>query len=147
MIPDEFFVKLLDLTVSIKAGAGPTGLLLALTLLQNGVKVRIVDSRDESGYTPPWHLSACYGLQVSVGSFGQCIARSQACQPRTLDILYFLGILDHVPNLPIMYKPRCEYKMPGGKEPLTIIDTAPIVDPTPSIPHVGILLDAYLTAT
>ncbi|EPS96865.1 hypothetical protein FOMPIDRAFT_138137 [Fomitopsis schrenkii] len=43
-----------------------------------------------------------------------------------------------------MYKPRCEYKMPGGKEPLTIIDTAPIVDPTPSIPHANaILFDRY----
>lgn len=134
------------LTISMKAGAGPTGLLLALTLLHNGVKVRIIDNRVANSNTPPWHLSACYGLQVCTEAFGHCIVRSQACQPRTLDILHFLGILDHVPDLPILFKPRCEYKMPGGTEPLTIFETAPVMDPTPSIPYVSACFDVYLTS-
>lgn len=127
-----------QLIVHVKAGAGPTGLLLALALLQNGVKVRIVDSRDPHARTPPWHLGACYGLQVSVGSCANSVAYLQSVgQPRTLEIFRLSGILDQIPDLPLLYKPLCEYKLPGGTEPLMIIQTTPIAASTPSVPYVG----------
>ena len=49
------------LIVVTQAGAGPTGLVLGLTLLQNGIQVRIID-RDPN--RRPGHRG--FGLQVSI---------------------------------------------------------------------------------
>src|ERR1700747_3141203 len=56
------------------AGAGPTGLTLALELARRGVGVRIVDKAD----------------RFSVGSRGDGIS------PRTLEVFEDLGVLDEV---------------------------------------------------
>ena len=56
------------------AGAGPTGLTLALDLVRRGVGVRIVDKAD----------------RFSVGSRGDGIS------PRTLEVFEDLGVLDIV---------------------------------------------------
>ena len=50
-----------DGTIIIQAGAGPTGLLLALTLLKNGVQVRVVD-KDPNRH--PGQRGS--GIQVSI---------------------------------------------------------------------------------
>jgi 2-polyprenyl-6-methoxyphenol hydroxylase-like FAD-dependent oxidoreductase len=63
----------MDVDVLI-AGAGPTGLTLALDLVRRGIRVRIVDKAG----------------RVSVGSRGDGI------QPRTLEVFEDLGVLDEV---------------------------------------------------
>lgn len=65
-------------------------------------------------------------------------------QPRTLEIFRFLGILDDVLALGNSYKPRCLYKLPGGTEPLTIVETAPRVEPTPSVPYVNFVFKSVV---
>ncbi|KAI0734948.1 FAD binding domain-containing protein [Fomitopsis betulina] len=100
------------------AGAGPTGLFLALTLLKNGVQVRVVVVNEAQVYR----------------------------LPRTQEILRFLGALDDVLALALTVKPRCEYKLPGGVEPLNITTIAEIEEPTPMKPYVnGALLGQYNT--
>jgi 2-polyprenyl-6-methoxyphenol hydroxylase-like FAD-dependent oxidoreductase len=54
------------------AGAGPTGLTLALNLLKQGVKFRIIDRNKERVKT----------------------SRALGLQPRTLEILHFIGAID-----------------------------------------------------
>jgi len=61
-------------TEVLVAGAGPTGLTLALDLVRRGVRVRIVDKAD----------------RFSVGSRGDGIS------PRTLEVFEDLGVLDEV---------------------------------------------------
>src|SRR5277367_7081167 len=56
------------------AGAGPTGLTLALDLVRRGVRVRLVEKAD----------------RFSVGS------RGDGLQPRTLEVFEDLGVLDEV---------------------------------------------------
>ncbi|KAH9913060.1 monooxygenase [Fomitopsis serialis] len=106
------------------AGAGPTGLVLGLTLLQNGVQVRIVDK------DPKRHP-------------GQ---RGSGLQPRTLELFHFLGVLDDVQVNALSVMPRREYKLPGGTETLKVETIAPIEDPTPATPYVNAsLLGQYNT--
>ena len=50
------------------AGAGPTGLVLALWLARNGVRVRIVDKALEPGTT-----SRALAVQASTQKFTACI--------------------------------------------------------------------------
>ena len=57
-------------------------------------------------------------------------------QPRTQEILHFLGVLDDVHSLALDLKQRCEYKMPGGVEVLRVMEVAPKQQPTPSKPYV-----------
>ncbi|KZT64163.1 monooxygenase [Daedalea quercina L-15889] len=101
-----------DIPVLI-AGAGPAGLVLALTLAQNGVNVRIIDK--EPFYRP-----------------GQ---RGAGIQPRTLEIFNYLGILDDVraKGIKSPYQRRV-YKLPGGVEILKTTIMLEQDDPTPSTP-------------
>ncbi|KAH9843686.1 monooxygenase [Rhodofomes roseus] len=96
------------------AGAGPTGLILALTLLQNGIQVRIIDK--DANRDP-----------------GQ---RGSGLQPRTLELFRFLGVLDDVLAKALSGFQRRQYK-PGGVETLKITTIAPIEDPTPSTPYMN----------
>jgi len=64
---------ILDAEVLV-AGAGPTGLTLALDLARRGVRVRLVEKAD----------------RFSVGS------RGDGLQPRTLEVFEDLGVLDEV---------------------------------------------------
>ncbi|KAJ7093879.1 FAD binding domain-containing protein [Mycena belliarum] len=94
------------------AGAGPSGLILALVLLQNGVPVRIIDKE-------PKHRIGARGTGV---------------QPRTLELYAILDILPefHKYGAPIV--PMAMYK-PGDIEPSKVAPLAQWVDPTPDTPH------------
>ncbi|KAH9910479.1 monooxygenase [Fomitopsis serialis] len=95
------------------AGAGPAGLVLALALIQNGVKVRIIDK--EPFYRP-----------------GQ---RGMSIQPRTLEIFNYLGVVDDILAKAIdPPRQRRVYKLPGGVEPLKTINIVEYDEPTPSTP-------------
>ncbi|KZT65328.1 monooxygenase [Daedalea quercina L-15889] len=99
-------------------GAGPTGLVLGLTLLQNGIQVRIID---KDPIRHPGH-------------------RGSGLQPRTLEIFRFLGVLDDVLSRALSMPLRCEYKLPGGIEMLSVSEVAPTEVPTPSIPYANVML-------
>lgn len=93
-------------------GAGPAGLVLALTLRQNGVQVRIIDK--ETQFRP-----------------GQ---RGTGLQPRTLEVFNFLGVLPDFQAIGLRQVPRRSYKLPGGTEPLMTTYMAPPQEPTPATP-------------
>ncbi|KAI4521866.1 hypothetical protein K523DRAFT_417218 [Schizophyllum commune Tattone D] len=94
------------------AGAGPTGLTLALALLENGVPVRIIDKMPEP----------------RVGQKGNGL------QPRTLEVFNFLGVLDDVLAGSGTFKPVRVYKMPGGVEVAKEIHPTTLKDPLPDKP-------------
>lgn len=98
-----------------QAGAGPTGLVLALTLAKNGVPVRIVEK----------------DTQYHVGQRGPGI------QPRTLEIFHFLGVLNELVKGGGPMVKRCIYEMPEGRKPLRMFEMAPVEEPTPSVPYVS----------
>ncbi|OCH84203.1 monooxygenase [Obba rivulosa] len=94
-------------------GAGPAGLVLALSLLQNGVPVRIIDK------APEYHVGR----------------RGRGIQPRTLEVFHMLGALpeilassseDHVTRV---------YKLPGGTEIVKEFTRTNPADPTPATPY------------
>ncbi|KAH9829717.1 monooxygenase [Rhodofomes roseus] len=98
------------------AGAGPSGLVLALALVKNGVKVRIIDK--EPFYRP-----------------GQ---RGAGIQPRTLEIFNYLGVLDDMRAKGIIAPTqRRVYKLPGGVEPLKTVNMLQYDEPTPSTPIIA----------
>ncbi|TFY80323.1 hypothetical protein EWM64_g3689 [Hericium alpestre] len=76
-IPDVFVV-----------GSGPTGLVTALTLAQNGVTVRIIE-------------------KLPHFPFGQ---RGSGVMPRTLEVYHFLGILDDVKRRGILMPDLLQYE-------------------------------------
>ncbi|KZT68269.1 hypothetical protein DAEQUDRAFT_728082 [Daedalea quercina L-15889] len=99
-------------------GAGPTGLILGLTLLQHGIQVRIVEK--DPNRQP-----------------GQ---RGAGLQPRTLEMLHFLGVLDEVLAKALNTMPIKDYKLPGGKEVRRTIEMSPFELPTPTIPYPNAML-------
>jgi len=101
-----------DILPVLIAGAGPTGLVLALTLLKNGVRVRIIQK------DPQYHM-------------GQ---RGAGIQPRTLEVYNLLGALPDVLKTGMSMSPMRFYKLPGGTEPLETFYMIPPEDPTPSKP-------------
>ncbi|KAJ6597584.1 monooxygenase [Mycena vulgaris] len=98
------------------AGAGPSGLILALVLLQNGVSVRIIDKE-------PHHR---------IGS------RGSGVQPRTLELYDILGILPDLKKEGEYLPSMARYK-PGEIEPSHIFPIAELVEPTPDVPHANLL--------
>ncbi|KAJ6485824.1 FAD binding domain-containing protein [Mycena sanguinolenta] len=94
------------------AGAGPTGLILALALLQNGVSVRVID-------------------KLKTPALGQ---RGPSLSPRTQEILRALGMLDDVNKRAISPPPIRKYALPEGIVPLTTFDAAAHLDPIPAFP-------------
>ncbi|KAI0777123.1 FAD binding domain-containing protein [Irpex lacteus] len=104
----------IDRTPVLIAGAGPSGLVLALTLAQNKVPVRII----EKELVPP---------------IGQ---RGSGIQPRSLELFHFLGVLPDIQKLAIEIPRVRSYKMPEGEEPA--ITYYPVGEPwkaTPDIPY------------
>ncbi|EGO22060.1 hypothetical protein SERLADRAFT_416705 [Serpula lacrymans var. lacrymans S7.9] len=101
----------LDNTPVLIAGAGPSGLVAALTLLKNGIAVRIIDKE-------PKHR---------IGQRGAAIA------PRSLELYHFLGVdeIEKNANPP----PLVRTYRPGGLEPLETLPIAVHVDPTPAYPY------------
>ncbi|KAL1755003.1 FAD binding domain-containing protein [Schizophyllum commune] len=93
-------------------GAGPTGSSLALSLLKSGVSVRLIDKLP----------------QPRVGQKGNGI------QPRTIEVLNLLGVLDDFWKRSINLKRLRLYEMPGATKVAKEIALEPIVDPTPDKP-------------
>ncbi|KAH9912833.1 FAD binding domain-containing protein [Fomitopsis serialis] len=92
-------------------GAGPTGLVLALSLLKSGVPIRIVEK-----------LRAPHGG-----------ARGTAIQPRTLELLAFLGVVHDifaVSTLPLLMATHGT-----GQEVLKITRWEQEAQPSPHIPY------------
>ncbi|TFK51512.1 monooxygenase [Heliocybe sulcata] len=94
------------------AGAGPTGLVAALTLRQSDIPVRIIDKAP----------------RLEVGSRGQGI------MPRTLEVYNFLGVLPDILGKAVPLPKNHVYKLPGGTEVLKELVRAPRSYPTPGIP-------------
>ena len=92
------------------AGAGPTGLTLAIDLARRGIAVRIVDRAD----TP------------FAGS------RGDGLQPRTLEVFDDLGVIDAVLAAGELPKPLRAYV---NGQLVREGATFPIVDPTPDVPY------------
>ncbi|KAG2339393.1 hypothetical protein BDR05DRAFT_1003356 [Suillus weaverae] len=91
-------------------GAGPAGLVAALTLLQNGIPVRIIDKDP--------------GPRI-----GQ---RGPGIWPRSLELFNFLN----VPEVNDLGKPFPVIRsyQPGTLEPITEYSMVPHMEPTPAIP-------------
>ncbi|KAL1719974.1 FAD binding domain-containing protein [Schizophyllum commune] len=101
-----------DATQVLVVGAGPSGLMTALCLAQNGVSVRIIEK-----------LS-----QPRVGQKGSGI------QPRTLELYKFLGIYKDVEKRARLLQPVAQYKQPGGTEIVREFNMIPTGDATPDKP-------------
>ncbi|KII88207.1 hypothetical protein PLICRDRAFT_54053 [Plicaturopsis crispa FD-325 SS-3] len=100
------------------AGAGPTGLVAALTLVQNGVPVRILEKKTHN---------------QAVGQRGAGIA------PRTLEAYNLLGVLPAVLSAAGRIPPMWKYDA-EGKEPPQLITISPNDEPTPAVPYPNTLL-------
>jgi len=96
-------------------GAGPSGLILALTLLKNGITVRIIEK----------------SLLPRIGQRGPAIT------PRSLEVFEFLGIVDPVMQQSLPTPIVRMYKGPEGVEILKEFEIAPILESTPAIPHIN----------
>ncbi|KAG1793055.1 FAD binding domain-containing protein [Suillus plorans] len=94
-------------------GAGPVGLVAALTLLQNGIPVRIIDKDHHPRIG-----------QRGVGTW-----------PRSLEVYNFLDVSE-VNSLGKSPPPIRSYK-PGTLEPLKDSSMVPHLEPTPAIPFHG----------
>ncbi|EED83916.1 hypothetical monooxygenase [Postia placenta Mad-698-R] len=93
-------------------GAGPSGLILALTLLMSGINVRIIDK------DPEFHV-------------GQ---RGVGIQPRTLELYNLLGVLQDVRATGLDMMPIRLYKFGGGIDSLKTFYVSPPVDATAAVP-------------
>ncbi|KAF9525486.1 FAD binding domain-containing protein [Crepidotus variabilis] len=100
-------------------GAGPTGLTLALSLLRQGVSVRVIDK----------NLAANPG-QRGAGLF-----------PRTLEVLEALGLWEKVTKFAVAVPKIAIYGLPGGTQVIKEVEMISPVPATPDIPHPnGIML-------
>ncbi|KAF9554033.1 monooxygenase [Agrocybe pediades] len=96
-------------------GSGPSGLVLALSLLRNGVPVRVIE-------------------KSTTHRVGQ---RGAGLMPRSIEIFESLGILDQVMARSIPLPAFKMYKMPEGVEVAKEFSASPHVDPTPSEPYLN----------
>lgn len=96
-------------------GAGPTGLTAACELARRGVRVRVVDAADE-----PFRGS-----------------RGKGVQPRTLELLDQLGVVDRLVARGRFRLPLRRYDGEGGYQDH---DRSPGADPTPDTPYASSLI-------
>ncbi|THH13817.1 hypothetical protein EW146_g6442 [Bondarzewia mesenterica] len=97
-------------------GSGPTGLVCALTLAQNGVPVRIIE-------------------KLSDYPAGQ---RGAGIMPRTLEIYDFLGLLGDVKAAGGPIPEILQYNAEG--QPEKVFSIQPYCEPTPAIPEHNIYM-------
>nr|GAT51657.1 predicted protein [Mycena chlorophos] len=103
-------------------GSGPSGLILAIILAQNGVSARIIEKQ-------PHH---------PIGS------RGTGVQPRTLELYDTLGFLPAIEKAGSSSSIVANYK-PGVKEPFRTAAMAEWIEPSPSVPHPnGVSLPQYV---
>ncbi|KIK53914.1 hypothetical protein GYMLUDRAFT_249957 [Collybiopsis luxurians FD-317 M1] len=100
-------------------GAGPTGLILALTLLRNKIPVRIIEKQS---------------------SF-QLGTRGCGMQPRTIEMYKLLGMLDDLLEVKADVMPLHKYSSPQGDDPGETIPMVDVLENTPSRPfNTGFML-------
>ncbi|KAL7284261.1 hypothetical protein ACG7TL_001543 [Trametes sanguinea] len=96
-------------------GAGPAGLIAALTLAKNGIPVRIVDK------LPAFHHAT----------------RGTGTQPRSFEIYQFLGLLEDYRRAAHPLPQMRAYKLPGGTEPAKTWNLFERKPPSPDRPILG----------
>ncbi|KAF9071862.1 FAD binding domain-containing protein [Rhodocollybia butyracea] len=94
------------------AGAGPTGLILALTLLRNGVSVRIIDKQEK--------------FQIGTRGCGM--------QPRTIEMYKLLGILPDLLEVKADPVPVKKFPSPQGTDQGKDLPMVEQIEGTPSRP-------------
>ncbi|KAG5647438.1 hypothetical protein DXG03_009368 [Asterophora parasitica] len=99
-------------------GAGPSGLVCALSLLRNGVPVRLIEKSTEP-------------------RLGQ---RGAGIMPRSLELFNAFGFADQVVKLAIPPPPTLQYQLPKGTHPINEFEMSPNAPPTPSCPFTNIVL-------
>ncbi|KAI8990583.1 FAD binding domain-containing protein [Trametes punicea] len=105
-------------------GAGPTGLIAALSLAKHGVPVRVVEK------LPAFHTAT----------------RGTGAHARSLEIYHFLGVLDDYLRVAEPLPEMRSYELPGGTEPLRTWKLWVPSDVTPDRPILGnpkIMLGQY----
>ncbi|KAF8525870.1 monooxygenase [Hysterangium stoloniferum] len=95
------------------AGAGPSGLILALCLSKQGVPVRVIEKEQ-------------------LDRIGR---RGSGITPRSLEVFDALGVLDDVLKLADKPVPMRSYELPGGVVPLKTWSMSPTFEPTPALPY------------
>nr|AGK29862.1 FAD-binding protein [Volvariella volvacea] len=103
-------------TSSPQAGAGPSGLILALALQQNGVNIRIIDKLSN------YHVGE----------------RGAGMMPRTQEIHELLGTLPDIQKY-TMAVPFMRPHDTDGVTPLKIFHMSPYVEPIPANPYEEVL--------
>ena len=106
---------------TLQSGAGPSGLVLALTLAKNGVSVRIIEKDRE------FHQGH----------------RGAGSQPRTMEVYSYLGIAEDIIKSGLPMQQFAVYKLPEGVE---IIKTFSIIEPRPSAPSVPFVSTSYASS-
>ncbi|CAA7261872.1 unnamed protein product [Cyclocybe aegerita] len=99
-------------------GAGPAGLVLALSLLKNGVPVHVVEK----------------SVHPRIGQ------RRPSLMPRSLEIFDFFGLSDAILARARRAPPINLYEMPEGVEVMMEFEMSPHIDPTPACPYLDLLL-------
>ncbi|KAG6891557.1 hypothetical protein C0992_004415 [Termitomyces sp. T32_za158] len=99
-------------------GGGPSGLVCALSLIRNGVPVRIIEKSTEP-------------------RLGQ---RGAGIMPRTLEIFTSFGCVEEVTKLAIPPPLTRQYGLPNDTQPIGEFDMSPHIEPTPSCPYNNIVL-------
>src|SRR6185437_8021006 len=92
------------------AGAGPTGLTLACDLARRGVNFRIIDKAPE-------HFRG---------------SRAKGLQPRSLEVMHFLGLADRIIAHGRFRMPARNYESGGGHVDREMYEA---FQPTPGIPY------------
>ncbi|KAF5362575.1 hypothetical protein D9756_002493 [Leucocoprinus leucothites] len=96
-------------------GGGPSGLVLAISLLQNGIPVRIIEKNARP-------------------RLGQ---RGAGIMPRSLELFTIIGIIDKVLKRAIPVPRVRNYNTNLGPNPVREFDMHPVQEPTPSNPYLN----------
>ncbi|CDO69064.1 hypothetical protein BN946_scf184992.g13 [Trametes cinnabarina] len=105
-------------------GAGPAGLIAALSLAKQGVTVRVIEKQTA------FHVTS----------------RGTGTHARTLEVYRFLGLLDDYLDVAVPMPQMRSYKLPGGTEPSRTWRLWEPIPPTPDRPILGnskVLLGQY----